>query len=629
MKYIQIFDKTIEPQHIQVRSKADISMKFTFPQTLPNSSTITFRFRGGRNNKNDWYKVQPFDSGFDGYFQLKTESASQLFPMLCTGKEFYVQYLVMSDPIEKMTTFEINIHHTLVQSIIEENKRIEIIVRLPNGEVLYVENPPTVTVESEQFDHLTILCPSMVEAGEPFKFIIRFEDKYYNPIEKYQKLLNIALIHNSSIFKQISERLKPNPQNGIMTIESKKIHKPGLFKIRVSTQYQSFDSNPILCVNKLKGEDRQLYWGFLHGHTRKSDGMISAEQYFQNLINAKLDFGTCSEHDHSWETTDADFSHIKKIVRKYNKRDDFVSFFGYEWGSWYTGGFGDVCIYHRSDNLPILRSELNKYNSIPKLFKYLKRYRDQVLLIAHHTAVRPGYRDWTFSDDSLEDLVEIYSSWGNQENSYRDGNILPPRYKLYSWGKYGDERGPVLEKEEGFVQTALKQGNKLGFTAGGDDHYGIYPSGPIDVRNGIYPPGILGVWAKDLTKENIWEALKSRKCYGTTGPRIIGNFWINRHSLGDIIDLEENSHLKTKREILIKVFSGLTIKKVELIRNNEIFASLEPDTHSFKETFIDNSDFFQDTFMHPEKSQEFMFYYVRIHLPDNHMAWLSPIWITK
>ncbi|GAH92825.1 unnamed protein product, partial [marine sediment metagenome] len=46
----------------------------------------------------------------------------------------------------------------------------------------------------------------------------------------------------------------------------------------------------------------------------------------------------------------------------------------------------------------------------------------------------------------------------------------------------------------------LRRGYKLGFTAGGDDHFGIYSSGPGDPDNGIYPSGIMAVWAKQLTK---------------------------------------------------------------------------------------------------------------------------------
>ncbi|MGV9173643.1 MAG: DUF3604 domain-containing protein [Promethearchaeia archaeon] len=629
MEIIRILNKTVKPPNVKVRAKEDIYLEFTFPYSLPKDSTITFRFRGGRNNKNDWYKLQPFDSGFDGYFSLKTIPHSNLLPMLTTGKEFYIQYLILDDNLKDKTIFEIQIRQTLVQSIIEEQKRIEIFARLPTNEILYVSNPPSLKVKSENFDHITVLAPSLVFVDEEFKLILRFEDKFSNPINSYREEINIDLISNFADSRKLYEPIIPNLQNGIITVKDNWMTESGLFTVRISTQKKSFDSNLILCVKKEKEVERRLFWGFIHGHTVKSDGMVSAEQYFQNIVDANLDFGTCSEHDRSWETTDSDFDFLKKLVQKYNARQDFVSFFGYEWGTWYTGGFGDICIYHKSNDLPILRSELNKYKTTPKLIKHLRDYKDQVMLIAHHTAIRPGFRNWEYFDNSLEHLVEIYSCWGNQERSNLDGNRFPPRYKLFGYGKYAKKRGPILEKKEGFVQNALMKGYKLGFTAGGDDHYGIYPSGPLDMDNGIYPPGILAVWAQDLTKDGIWKALESRKCYGTTGARIIVEFWINGHFIGDIIDLEEKPRLKMKRDVLIKIFSGLKIKKVEIIKNNKVFASFEPQTYLFKQSFSDDTNFLQEAFEHSKKEQKFIFYYVRIHLAERQMAWVSPIWIVK
>ncbi|MFX0009258.1 MAG: DUF3604 domain-containing protein, partial [Candidatus Hermodarchaeota archaeon] len=300
----------------------------------------------------------------------------------------------------------------------------------------------------------------------------------------------------------------------------------------------------------------------------------------------------------------------------------------YEWGYWYTG-YGDICVYFLDPTLSVLRSDTNKYNSTPKLIKNLLPYKDKALMIAHHTALRPGYRNWDFFENSIERLVELYSTWGNQEFPSIEGNPLPPRYKFFGRGKFGPQKGPVIEKKGSFVRDALIRGYKLGFTSGGDDHFGLYPSGPYNPDNGIYPSGILAVWATDLTRKSLWNALINRKCYGTTGPRVIVEFGIENYFMGDIIDIELDPIALENRKLNLTITSPLLIEKVELVRNNEIYKSQIINSKTFTGEFVD-SDAFRDVCqLHQNKREEFIFYYPRIYLSDNNMAWASPIWITK
>lgn len=630
MEIITLKEIHVQPKKLRVRSKTNISISFSIPKALPIDSIIVFRFRGGRNNKNDWYYLQPFDNDSEGYFNLKSRPITKLLPMLTTGKEYYIQYRVLEKELQCDTIFDIELHDTLVQSIMEDKKRIEIIIRLPNEELLYVSNPPTIKVVAAEFDHISLLCPSMVKIDEEFKIILRIEDKYNNLITDFPKeeedKFQFTLIYNFNEMETFVPKEQKITEEGIR-IFRKSIEKSGLFKIRLRYHNQHFDSNLILCAKIF--DKYKLFWGYIHGHTRKSDGMIGVEDYFRNLVHTNLDFGTCTEHDRSWETSRSDFQEIKNIVKKYNKRDDFVSFFGYEWGTWFTGGYGDICIYHYSDDIPIFRAEHNKYNSTTKLNKNLRLYKADTLLIGHHTALRPGYRDWDHFDNEIEKLVEIYSCWGNQEYSYLDGNPLPPRYKFFGYGDYAKKRGPTLEKKEGFVQNALERGYKLGFTAGGDDHYGFYPSGRIDVDNGIYPPGILAVWAKSFTKKDIWKALRNRRCYGTTGVRIIVEFRINGHFIGDVIRLKEEPQIQNIRDIRISIFSGKKVQRIDLVKNKKIFAQFFPNTLLVKQQITDDTEFNSQALVHSRKAEEFIFYYLRIFLEDNEMAWISPIWIIK
>ena len=619
----------IEPKTIKVRNFSNLSFCFSLNFDIPKESYLIFRLRGGRNNKNDWYFLQPYDPNSNGYTVLRLKKPAKLTPILLTGKDLSIKYLVCEEKgIKKGTLFQLNIYNTLVQSLVEQNKKIEVLVEFPDKKPFLLENSPTIEVINDSnFNHITIISPSIIAVNEEFKILIRIEDKFKNLLKNFREKIQLYELKPPNNRRHLLD-VKFNESNkGILGKSGLKFSKSGIFYIEALYNNQYFKSNPIIC--RKKPLRKRLYWGYIHGHSLKSDGIRELDEYFENLINAGLDFGTVTEHDHLWETSDEDFEEIKQKVNKYHKDNKFISFFGYEYGTWYSGGHGDICIYNYDDNIPVFRSEINKYNSTRKLIKYLKNYDGKVLMIAHHTALRPGYRNWNYFDNSLEKLVEIYSTWGNQEYSSTEGNPLPPRYKFFGYGKYARKRGAILERKNSFVSKALERGYKLGFIAGGDDHFGIYPSGSIDPDNGIYPPGIMAIWAETLTKESLWDALNDRKCYGTTGPRVIIEFYVNNYFMGDIIDMEKNSHLSTERIIKLSLYSPIPIKKIELIRNNSVVNLKKLNLEEITYDFIDSDSFNEIALTHSQKNEIFVFYYVRVFLSNNNMAWSSPIWLIK
>jgi hypothetical protein len=627
----------ISPKSVSVREYCSIKIRFKLRRTLRSHSMLIFRLRGGRNNKNDWYYLQAEDPDSKGYAKLQVEinSPIDIIPLVITGKELSISYLILNPTvIPKNTWLTFSIKNTLSQSIVESNKKIEILLKNNSKYPFPLKNPPSIDVKSAEFDHMNLITPSIVKKGVPFNSLLRVEDKYHNLVLGHSSNLKFSQVDFGTNKKKLLKECGSIAfGEGIKWIKNLQLNNEGIFYIEVECNSRIFKSNIMLCIANDK-KVSNLYWGYIHGHTKKSDGVRSIRAYFENLKKAGLDFGTSTEHDRIWETSDKDFKEVKTIVNEYNKDDHFTSLFGYEYGTWYTG-YGDICIYHRNKDVPILRSEINKFNSTRKLFKNLRDYKDEVLLIAHHTALRPGYRNWEYYNQSLEKLVEIYSTWGNQEYAFSEGNPIPPRYKFFGYGNYAKKRGPILGKEGSYVKNALQKGYKLGFVAGGDDHIGVYPSGPIDMDNGIYPSGIMAVWSnkKPLTEEELWKALTNRKCYGTTGSRVIVKFWLDEFFMGDIIQLNgvEFRKLYNDRTLSIEIISPLIIKKVQIIRNNEIFADSEVNSNIFAFDYSDNENFDLISLIHedPKKNEQFCFYYPRIFLANNQMAWASPIWLIK
>ncbi len=611
-----------------VRTLCSLSFSFSLNFDLPNDSRIIFRFRGGRNNKNDWYYLQTNDHNKKGYVTLKVlKTQAKIVPVLITGKDLLIQYLICEkNGIEKNRTFQFNVYNSLSQSLVENDKKIDIFVQFPEQKPILLDDGPSFDLIHSSFDHITLICPSLLNTNEDFELLIRIEDKYKNLVEDFSGNIQIFDLEENTERNYIKDIKIEKKDNGILRIEDLKFSQPGVRFIEAFYNNTYFKSNPIKCQNTpIK---KRLYWGYIHGHTLKSDGMRELDEYFNNLLNAGLDFGTSTEHDHLWETSEDDFEEIKKNVKNFNNEGKFVSFFGYEYGRWYSG-FGDICIYYFDDSLPIFSSDIQKYNSTKKLIKKLSHYKEKVLMIAHHTALRPGSRNWDYFDNSIEKLVEIYSTWGNQEYSYTQGNPIPPRYKFFGYGKYARKRGAIIEKKESFVSSALERGYKLGFTAGGDDHFGIYPSGSIDPDNGIYSPGIMAIWANKLTKKGLWEALNKRKCYGTTGPRVIIEFYLDRYFMGDILKINENPSYAHSRTIKMVIISPINIEKIELIRNNEVILRKEINSNQCEEVYIDSEPFKNITLDHSTRNEKFVFYYLRTFLANDNMAWSSPIWITN
>lgn len=617
----------IQPEQVKVRSSPNLRINFSLNFDLEFDSALIVRFRGGRNNKNDWYSLQAFDPHERGYISLKSELSNFCTPILTTGKELSVKFIIRKpDGIKANSMLTLEVTNTLVQSMVEKEKVIEFFLESPAKESIKLGNAPIIEIIPAEFKQLTIIAPSTIIPKKTFRILIRAEDQFHNLVSQSLTSVSLWLVDSAGKEIPIEGQALESSTAGIIKTDGFDIKLPGIYRIKGEIDEKSFLSNPIFCDDRFKTIN--LYWGYIHGHTSKSDGVIGVHDYFRNLRKAGLDFGTSTEHDHQWETTAADFQEIKLLVGRSSKPGEFMSLFGYEYGTWYSG-YGDICTYYLDDDIPLFRSDVNKYNSTPKLIKNLKEYAGKVMMVAHHTALRPGYRDWNYFNNDLERLVEIYSTWGNQEYSFKEGNPLPPRYKFFAQGPYAKKRGPILEKPHCFVQDALAKGYKLGFTAGGDDHYGVYPSGMMDPDDGLYPTGIMAVWAPALTKEALWNALYNRHCYGSTGPRIIVEFSLDGHVMGAIVSLSERPELNQERSFQFNLISPELIRHVEIIRNNELLLAKQVNSNQIDYNFTDDSLFDEIALKHAKEQERFVFYYLRIFLTGDNMAWSSPIWLTQ
>ena len=354
--------------------------------------------------------------------------------------------------------------------------------------------------------------------------------------------------------------------------------------------------------NRLEVQDEKasfnLYFGDLHGHSLGSDGLHPPEEYFaygreiSGLdVCVLTDHGECiyAENKYNWD-------YLIKAAEEAHKSGEFITFPAFEWTH---GGWGHRCVYYLDAKSAFEAGYFNscneESNSPDKLYALVRKA--QPIIIPHHTM---AVYKWEVHDPELEPLVEIYSMWGSSEYP---GNPL--------WQLKLKEGSPVSQ--------ALDLGYQLGFVGSGDNHHG-QPAQGLTQSKFIqlnHPNGLAGVWAKQLTREAIWEALKARRTFATTGARIFVDFAINDQPMGSIIPSSGNDECRWE------------------VRGTDRMESLEIVTNGNKTVYSMtdiNSDEFRGNFtiMPTEETQaKTSFYYLRIKQADNNWAWTSPVWINK
>jgi len=109
-------------------------------------------------------------------------------------------------------------------------------------------------------------------------------------------------------------------------------------------------------------------------------------------------------------------------------------------------------------------------------------------------------------------------------------------------------------------QSFLAEGYRLGAIASTDDHLG-YP--------GAYREGLAAVLAPELTREAIFAALRARRTYAVSGDRILLDYRLNGHVMGQELpyvrrrDLYEDS---SQKSVVLRIRGGLETRLTVSLR---------------------------------------------------------------
>lgn len=460
-------------------------------------------------------------------------------------------------------------------------------------------------------DHLRAYVPSQTAPQVPFLVLVRPEDRFSNL--SCETVDEIAVLVDGEEIRGTVEQVSGSTCVSVHVL----LPREGVYRLRVRDlgTGKETTTNPTIC----SGSAHRLkpFWGMIHGHTEMSDGTGRLEYYFRQMRDeAALDFGAPGDHDHLWETSDKMWKHTCETVARWNEPGRFVTFLGYEWAKWRKNGDGDRNVYFLEDHRPMYRSDEGCFPTPQDLFRALRD--EKAMVIPHHTGHRGNWCDWKDHDPEHEGLVEIYQMRGSYENSKEDGNPVP-------------ESGAGPPVPEGFVSRALTLGWRVGFTAGGDDHSGHAGTDfPLKQRGGAsYKAGLMCVWAREKSRETIWEALWHRRVVATTGARILLDYDLNGNPMGSELDAATDKDLRKRRAISIEAHGTVPIERIDIIRNNQVVHSVPAGVLDCELSWEDTSAL-DEALLPPAKfcANPFCFYYVRVLQRDGEVAWASPIWIS-
>ncbi len=370
------------------------------------------------------------------------------------------------------------------------------------------------------------------------------------------------------------------------------------------------------------GKSLGVFFGDLHFHSTYGDAVGDIDElYYRYRDGYGYDFASLTEHDYldGMELSLSEMKMISNCATQMNTLGEFVTFSAYEWTApaiiEHTVQGQKVGEGHKNVYFPDEKFELFPYGS--ESGKSGSRLLDSlrgkdVLVIPHHTGWSGIH--WEDHDENLQRLIEVCSIHGRFEYP---GNL-----------PIGHRRDHVHLGE--FVIDGLNRGYKLGFVGGSDSHglkwhhtelEGRESSHiPVGTRVGwkrdAYRAGMTAIIAPELSRQALFNALKQRRCYATSGVRIFLDFRINNRLMGSEFVINDNP------DILVHVQGTAPIRSVEIVRSGYVFSGFQSLPG---EGLLSVSYRMVDNIISPSESH---YYYLRVIQEDGNMAWSSPIWVS-
>lgn len=440
---------------------------------------------------------------------------------------------------------------------------------------------------------LVLVLPSVAKRGEAILLRGRVEDANSNIGARFDGPISLKLVNTAGQVVLSCGSVRADA-HGLFRVQVRAPEQAGVYRIRATA-----GALPPALSNAVRLEETPkslVVWGDMHCHSAWADGSGSFDENIGYARDeAFLDVFGFAEHLGAGEFPSASAAdkpgtdwailgpQLEETVRRAHDPGRFVTLLGHEYTPVgpYSVPCGDHCLFSPSDRW----RDVPMAHDVQDLF-VLARNAD--CLVIPHVGGRIPPVDKIAFDPAVTPVIEIASMHGHFER---------------------------------FAQTALQAGNKFGFVGMSDGHFGMpgydnwaqHGRTPkLAHRNYSVQSAVTAFCVPALTREEIFRAMRARRCYATTGQRILLDFSVNGVPMG------AEAALKEKPRLRAAVAGTAPIALIDIIRGDRRVHRIEGKGRTDIDTdWIDESPAAGHTW-----------YYLRVTQEDFSLAWSSPVWVT-
>ena len=382
------------------------------------------------------------------------------------------------------------------------------------------------------------VLPTLRRPGERFQLGIKAEDKWGNPTDLAEAKLRIYAtlsVHN------LPEAVDYVRGNKSMCFEDLSVDQPGILRVRVEDEHGETlaHTNPLLIR---KGEYGG-YWADLHGQSGESVGINTSLEYFEFARDRSF-LDAASHQANDFQVNNAFWGLLNELTARFHQDHRFVTFPGYEW-SGNTAVGGDRNVFFRDEGRQIRRSSHallpdrsdidTDANDARALFDAML---DEDCVIFAHVGGR--YADIDFAHDGrVEHSMELHSAWGT-----------------FEW----------------LIEDCFRLGYRVGVVCNSDGHKGRPGSSyPGASTFGAYG-GLTCYLTNELTRDGIFDSLRRRHHYGTTGNRIHLEVFADFQTEGELYERDPKDFPQTASSSVKRAMMGDIVRTDDAMVNLKVHA---------------------------------------------------------